>query len=251
MAHAGAPSLPASLTALRSLLRFLFLAGTTTANLVYAVPSAPRWRQARLPKALAPAEIRVLLATCDRRTTVGRRNYAALLLMLRLGLRAGEVAALLLNDIDWKAGEIVVHGKGGTVSKLPLPADVGEALVAYLCRPRRRPACRSVFVQVRAPFRPARASTIGAVACAAFAAAGIQPGGGHRLRHTAATQMLRKGASLSEIAQVLRHRHFDTTAIYAKVDRSRLRGLARPWPKLDQRGLLLREMAQPWPGGVR
>jgi integrase len=170
--------------------------------------------------------------------------------MLRLGLRAGEVAALMLDDVDWKAGEFVVHGKGGMASKLPLPVDVGEALAAYLRRPRRRPACRSVFLQLRAPFRPASAATIVTVASRAFQAAGIRPGGGHRLRHTAATQMLRKGASLTEIAQVLRHRHPDTTAIYAKVDRARLRGLACPWPKPDRRGLL-REMAQRWPGGSR
>jgi integrase len=250
VARAGQPSLPASLTALRSLLRFLFISGETRTNLVGAVPSSPRWRQAGLPKALAPGEIRALLATCDRRTTVGSRNYAALLFMVRLGLRAGEVAALMLDDVDWKAGEFVVHGKGGTVSKLPLPADVGKAVAAYLRRPRRRPACRSMFLQLRAPFRPASAGTITSLASTAFEAAGVRPGGGHRLRHTAATQMLRKGASLTEIAQVLRHRHFDTTAIYAKVDHARLRALARPWPTPDRRGRL-REMAQRWPGGFR
>jgi integrase/recombinase XerD len=249
--RADEPSLAASLTALRSLLRFLFLTGRSTANLVYAVPTSSRWRQATLPKALTSVEVRTLLATCDRRTTVGRRSYAALLLMLRLGLRAGEVAALALDDIDWKAGEIVVHGKGGTISKLPLPVDVGDALVAYLRCSRRQPTHRSVFLHIRAPFRPTRASTIVSVARTAFSKAGILRGGGHRLRHTAATEMLRKGASLTEIAQVLRHRHFDTTAIYAKVDRSRLRALARPWPNVVRSGYLLRDMAQPWPGGVR
>lgn len=248
-ACSGRPSLLGRLSALRSLLRFLFLTGETAANLLYAVPSAPRWRLASMPKALAPAEVRALLATSDRRTTVGLRNHAALLLMLRLGLRAGEVAALQLDDIDWRAGEIVVRGKGGTISKLPLPVDVGAAVAAYLRRPRRQPASRSVFAQVRAPFRPARPGTIIALASAAFEAAGIDAGGAHRLRHTAATQMLRKGASLTEIAQVLRHRHLDTTAIYAKVDRVRLRGLARPWPSPERR-VLLRELAQRWPGGA-
>lgn len=246
---AGEPGLAGRLSALRSLLRFLFLSGRTAANLVFAVPSASRWRLASLPKALPSAEVRALLATCDRRTAVGSRNYAALLLMVRLGLRAGEVAALQLDDIDWRAGEIVVRGKGGTISALPLPADVGEALAAYLRRRRREPRHRCVFVQARAPFRPAMPGTVQTLASAALQKAGIARGGAHRLRHTAATQMLRKGASMTEIAQVLRHRHVDTTAIYAKVDRIRLRALAGPWPA--SRGVVLRALAQKWPGDVR
>ena len=249
--HADDRDLRAVLTALRSVLRFLLLSGATSAGLVYAVPSAPSWRLAPLPKALEKSEVDAVLATCDRRTTIGRRDHAALLLMVRLGLRAGEVAALGLDDIDWKAGELVVHGKGGTIGRLPLPSDVGEAIVAYLRRRRRTSESRAVFLQSRAPFRGAAVSTIVSSAGRALRRAGIAVGGGHRLRHTAATQMLRQGASLTEIAQVLRHRHVDTTAIYAKVDRDQLRSIAQPWP-VDGRIDLdrLRELAPAWPGGA-
>lgn len=244
------PSFPIWLTALRSLLRYLFLLGETAVNLVHAVPSAPLWRQTSLPKYLERAQIATVLATCDRRTTVGRRNYAALLLMVRLGLRAGEVAAFTLDDIDWEAGEIVVHGKGGTTDRLPLPVDVGEALVAYVRRRRRGVESRAVFLQSRAPHRAGTRAMISAIAASALRAAGISPGGAHRLRHTAATQMLRRGASLTEIAQVLRHRHVDTTAIYAKVDRVQLRSLAQPWPAGSVGRGELRTLAQRWPGGA-
>lgn len=248
-AQARRPGFSGWLTAVRSLLRFLFLDGTTAANLVYAVPSAPHWRQASLPKALESATFKAVLATCDRRTTVGCRDYAALVLMGRLGLRAGEVAALTFDDFDWAAGEVVVHGKGGTVGRLPLPTDVGQAVVAYLRR-RQQQDSRTVLLQCNAPHGGARASTITALAGRALRAAGVPTGGGHRLRHTAATQMLRQGASLTEIAQVLRHRHVDTTAIYAKVDHEALRTIAQAWPS----GYLfddthLRPMAPPWPGG--
>jgi integrase/recombinase XerD len=250
-ARSTRPDLPASLTALRSVLRFLVLSGYTSAGLLYAVPSAPRWRLASLPKALEGAQVEAVLATCDRRTTVGRRNYAALLLMVRLGLRAGEVAALALDDIDWEAGEIVVHGKGGTIGRLPLPLDVGEATAAYLRRRRPRAESRSVLLQSRAPYRGATAGMVSGIAGSALRAAGISVGGAHRLRHTAATQMLRRGASLTEIAQVLRHRHVDTTAIYAKVDRNQLRSIAQPWPDDDLVDLdSLRELAPAWPGGA-
>jgi integrase len=251
-AHVGQRGLLERLTALRSVLSFLFLRGHAPLNLVHAVPSASRRRLVSLPKGLEQAEIHALLATCDRRTTIGRRNYAALLLMVRLGLRAGEVAALTLDDIDWEAGEIAVHGKGGSTGRLPLPTDVGEAIVSYLRR-RRRPLLetRSLFVRSRAPHRGGTAGMFISTASRVLRAGGISFGGSHRLRHTAATQMLRAGASLTEIAQVLRHRHIDTTAIYAKVDRDGLRTLAQPWPSAnlvsnDQ----LREMAQPWPGGA-
>lgn len=251
-AHVGRTALAARLTALRSVLSFLFLRGHAPLNLVHAVPSASRRRLLSLPKDLEKAEVAAVLASCDRRTTIGRRNYAALLLMVRLGLRAGEVAALELDDIDWEAGEVVVHGKGGSTGRLPLPTDVGEAIVSYLRR-RRPPQIetRSLFLRSRAPHRGGTAGMFIAMACGALRAVGIPFGGSHRLRHTAATQMLRAGASLTEIAQVLRHRHIDTTAIYAKVDRDGLRTLAQPWPTAkcvcnDQ----LREMAHPWPGGV-
>lgn len=250
-AHVDQPCLSGRLSALRSVLRFLFLKGDTLTNLVYAVPSASHRRQVSLPKGLEKAEVDAMLATCDRRTTTGRRDYAALLLMVRLGLRAGEVAALDLDDIDWEAGEMVVHGKGGSIGRLPLPTDVGEAIVSYLRRRRRQGESRCLLLQSRAPYRDATAGMVKCIVRHALVDASISPGGAHRLRHTAATQMLRQGASLTEIAQVLRHRHIDTTAIYAKVDRDKLQDLAQPWPtgyaiEYDQLCML----AQPWPGGA-
>ena len=160
---------------------------------------------------------------------VGRRDFAILLLLSRLGLRAGEVAGLQLDDVDWRRGLLLIRGKGGRYDELPLPDDVGQALVSYL---RRRPRCqsRAVFVRVTAPRRELNRSTIGWVVRAACDRAGLPRVGAHRLRHTAATEMLRRGASLAEIGEVLRHREQKTTAIYAKVDRTALRPLARPWP---------------------
>lgn len=249
-AHADEkPGFSTWLTALRSLLRFLFLRGETPRNLVYAVPSMPCWRSS-LPKALTRAEVAAVLATCDRRTTIGRRDYAALLLMVRLGLRAGEVASILLDDIDWLAGELVVHGKGRTLDRLPLPTDVGEALVGFLQRRPRMALTRHVFLRSRAPYRGGTPAMISALAASALRAAGVPYGAAHRLRHTAATQMLHAGASLTQIAQVLRHRHVDTTAIYAKVDRGRLHALARPWPAGEVSHTRLRALAQRWPGGA-
>jgi integrase/recombinase XerD len=215
--------------ALRSLLRYLHLAGLIEAPLVWAVPSVADLRDRTLPRGLEPAAVRKLLASCDRRTLVGRRDYAILLLLARLGLRAGEVAAIQLEDVDWRAGELLVRGKGGRQDVLPLPVDVGEALVSYL---RRRPRCecRALFLRVSAPRRELNRSTIGWVVRAACDRAGLPRVGAHRLRHTAATEMLRAGASLAEIGQVLRHREQKTTSIYARVDRKALRTLARPWP---------------------
>jgi integrase/recombinase XerD len=215
--------------ALRSLLRYLHLAGLIEAPLVWAVPSVADLRDRTLPRGLEPAAVRRLMASCDRRTLVGRRDYAILLLLARLGLRAGEVAAIQLDDVDWRAGELVVRGKGGRQDLLPLPVDVGEALASYL---RRRPTCecRALSLRVTAPRRGLNRSTVGWVVRAACDRAGLARVGAHRLRHTAATEMLRQGASLAEIGQVLRHREQKTTAIYAKVDREALRVLARPWP---------------------
>lgn len=249
--HADTPGLLGRLTALRSVLRFLFLVGKTSVNLSHAVPSAACRRLVSLPKGLDKTETDAMLATCDRRTTTGRRDYAALLLMVRLGLRAGEVASLTLDAIDWRAGEVVIFGKGGSTGRLPVPSDVGEAIVSYLRRRRRQVESRCLFLQRCAPYRDATAGMVKALARRALRAAGISPSGAHRLRHSAATQMLRRGASLTEIAQVLRHRHIDTTAIYAKVDRDRLRTLAPPWPTGHTTGIeLLQELAQPWPGGA-
>jgi integrase len=169
------------------------------------------------------------LASCDRRGTVGGRDYAVLLLLWRLGLRAGEVAALTLEDLDWHAGELLVAGKGGRYDRLPLAVDVGEAIVAYL---RRRPRSqdRALFVRVVAPAGALRTSAVSGIVRSACRRAGVSSVGSHALRHTMATEMLRRGASLPEIGEVLRHREQKTTAIYAKVDRRTLRPLARPWP---------------------
>jgi integrase/recombinase XerD len=215
-------------SALRSFLRYLHLAGRIEAPLVWALPSVADLRDRTLPRGLAPAAVKGLLASCDRRTRVGRRDFAILLLLSRLGLRAGDVARLQLDDIDWRRGLLLVRGKGGRYDELPLPDDVGQALVSYL---RRRPGCqsRAVFVRVTAPRRELNRSTIGWVVRAACDRADLPRVGAHRLRHAAATEMLRRGASLAEIGEVLRHREQKTTAIYAKVDRRALRPLARPW----------------------
>jgi site-specific recombinase XerD len=215
--------------ALRSLLRYLHLAGLIAAPLVWAVPSVADLRDRTLPRGLEPAAVRKLLASCDRRRLVGRRDFAILLLLARLGLRAGEVAAIALDDLDWRTGVLLVHGKGSREDVLPLPTDVGEAIVSYL---RRRPRCqcRALFLRVTAPRQGLNRCTVAWVVRAACDRAGLPRVGAHRLRHTAATQMLRAGASLPEIGQVLRHREQKTTAIYAKVDRTALRALARPWP---------------------
>jgi integrase/recombinase XerD len=215
--------------ALRSFLRFLHLAGLTDAPLVWAVPSVADLRDRALPRGLEPGAVKKLLASCDRRRLVGRRDYAILLLLSRLGLRAGEVAAIRLDDVDWRAGLLLVHGKGSRQDVLPLPVDVGEAIVSYLRR-RPRGACRALFLRVTAPLQGLNRSTIGSIVREHCRRAGLEPVGAHRLRHTAATEMLRAGASLPEIGQVLRHREQKTTAIYAKVDRKALRPLARPWP---------------------
>ena len=190
------------------------------------------WRLAGLPKALEPAQVAALLASCDPDIAAGRRDFAMLTMLARLGLRAGEVAALTLEDIDWRAGEITVCGKGNRAGRLPLPADAGEAIAAYLRDGRPAPfeGDRRVFLRVRAPHR---GLTTGGVTEAVFSAgrrAGIGPVHAHRLRHSAATAMLRAGAPLTEIGQVLRHRRLLSTAIYAKTDLTALRTLARPWP---------------------
>jgi len=216
-------------SALRSFLRYLHLAGRIEAPLAWALPPVADLRDRTLPRGLEPAAVKRLLASCDRRRLVGRRDSAVLLLLSRLGLRAGEVAGLQLEDVDWRRGVLLIRGKGGRYDELPLPDDVGRALVSYL---RRRPRCpsRAVFVRVTAPRQELNRCTIGWVVRAACDRSGLPRVGAHRLRHTAATEMLRHGASLAEIGEVLRHREQKTTAIYAKVDRTALRPLAQPWP---------------------
>ena len=202
--------------ALRSLLRWLHLTGATPVSLVSAVPSVAGWRLTGVPKALEPAQLRQLLAACDRRTATGRRDYAIMLLLSRLGLRAGEVARLGLEDIDWRRGEIAVVGKGNRTERLPLPAGVGAAITAYLRRGRPRTAQgRSVFVRVHAPHRALTTGGVTEVVFDGAQRAGLPKMHAHRLRHTAATAMLHAGTPLAEVGQVLRHRSPLTTAIYA------------------------------------
>ncbi len=218
-------------TALRSLLGYLFLTGVIPADLATVVPSVAGWRLAGMPKGLEPGEVARLLAAFDRRTTAGRRDHAMVLLMVRLGLRAGEVCRLSLDDVDWRAGEVVIRGKGRRLERLPLPVDVGDSVAGYLHRGRPGSAeGRSVFVRVHAPHRPLTSTAVTDVVCRAAARAGLGVVRAHMLRHTAATQMVRAGAALPEVGQVLRHRRLFTTAIYAKVDREPLRSIARPWP---------------------
>jgi site-specific recombinase XerD len=248
--RAGRPGLSGVLSALRSVLRFLFVASKTPLNLLYAVPAMPRWRLTSLPKFLEPSELEAVFRTCDRRTVVGCRDYAVLVLLGRLGLRAREVSALQLEDVDWTSGEMIIRGKGRALSRLPMPVDIGEAIVAYLRRATRSKTTRAAFVRSRAPYDAVTPGAIIAIAKTALRAAGILNGGAHRLRHTAATQMLRRGASMTEVAQVLRHRHVDTTAIYAKVDRDSLRSIARTWPADAVSDARIRELTRVWPGGA-
>ena len=220
--------------ALRSLLRWLHVTGMVPVSLSAAVPSVAGWRLSGLPKGLDPGQLRRLLAGCDRRTATGRRDYAIMLLLSRLGLRAGEVASLGLDDIDWRCGELVVRGKGRRVERLPLPADVGAAVAAYLRRGRPGTADgRGVFVRVHAPHRALTTSGVTMAVFDAAQRAGLPKMHAHRLRHTAATAMVQAGSPLAEVGQVLRHRSPLTTAIYAKVDRDALAVLARPWPQAD------------------
>jgi site-specific recombinase XerD len=218
-------------TTLRSLLGWLHLTGTIPADLTGAVPPAANWKLARLPQGMEREEVRLLLGSCDRRTAVGRRDYAILVVLTRLGLRAGEVAGLGLDDIGWRHGELTVVGKGARVERLPLPADVGAAISGYLRRGRPASALdRSVFVRARAPHRGLSTSGVSTVVRHAATRADLGAVGAHRLRHSAATAMLRAGSPLAEVGQVLRHRSAASTAIYAKVDRDALRALTVPWP---------------------
>jgi integrase/recombinase XerD len=219
-----------AVTPLRSLMRYCQLRGLTTSELAMAVPVAAHRRAAALPRPLTPNEVTRLLASCDRRTAMGRRDYAMLLMLSRLGLRAGELAALRLDDVDWRSGEIDIPGKGARRERLPLPDDVGQALVGYLRRGRPSTRDRSLFVRFCAPRTGLDSSGVTRMVHAAGARAGVSVTGAHQLRHTAAAQLLNAGAPLSEISQLLRHRRPATTAIYAKVDFAALRPLARQWP---------------------
>ena len=223
-------SVKAQVTALRSLLRFLHVHGWIGSPLVGAVPAVAGWRLASLPKGLPSAQVQSLLAAHDLDTRVGMRDHAVLVVLARLGLRGAEVAALQLADIEWRAGQLVVRGKGSRVERLPLPVEVGQALADYLTGGRPRCECPSLFVTARRPFRPLTPGAVRAIMGRACGRADLPRLGAHRLRHTLATDLLRAGASLPEIGQVLRHRSQLSTTIYAKVDYATLQTLARPWP---------------------
>lgn len=233
-AHTASPARAQLMTtALRALFRFLVQAGELGVDLSLAVPTVPDWRLATLPRSLAPEHVDRLLAACDRQTATGRRDHAILLLLARLGLRAGEVVALELEDLHWREGEITIRGKKGLrQERFPLTADVGAALAAYL-HDRPSSETRRVFLCMRAPRRSFREKgAVTTIVRRALARADLHPPvrGAHLLRHSLATQMLRHGASFAEIGAVLRHRAAGTTEIYAKVDLERLRGVVQPWP---------------------
>ena len=227
----GAADAKTMVTALRSLLRFLYVTGRVNTSLVDAVPSVPGWRRVHLPQMVGADQVAQLLAGCDRSGPGGLRDYAVIVLMARLGLRAGEVGVLHLSDVDWQAGTVTVRGKGNRLDVLPLPVDVGEALADYVQHGRpRAPARPYLFVGAIAPYGPLRTNTVISIVRRACRRAGIAPFGPHRLRHAVACDLLAEGASLEEIGQLLRHREQATTSQYAKVDLARLGGLVLPCP---------------------
>ncbi len=223
-------------SALRGFFRFLYFRGDIASDLASSVPTVADWRMSELPKSLEPEEVERLLQNCDNSTAIGQRDYAVLILLARLGLRAGEVVAMKLDDIDWEAGLITIRGKGARHDQLPIPQDAGEALATYLRH--GRPPCdtRRVFVRVRAPRRGFSSSVaIANIVRRALRRAGLDPirKGAHLLRHSLAIKMLQRGACLAEIGQILRHSTQNTTGIYTKVDLAALSTLARPWPGGD------------------
>lgn len=221
-------------TALRSFLRYAQLQGEVESGIVAAVPAVASWSVTpSLPRAISAEHARGALGACDRDTAIGRRDHAVLLLLARLGLRAGEVVALLLDDVDWDAGRMRVRGKGGREAWLPLPIDVGEAIAAYLQHGRPTTPDRHLFLRATAPIRGLKSGmAVASIIAHALRRAGIDTPrrGAHQFRHALATQMLRRGASLVEIGELLRHRSPQTTTIYARVDLVALRALALPWP---------------------
>lgn len=232
-ANRGRRSVQLTAAVLRSFLSYLFQQGRIAANLAAAVPTVAGWRLSELPRYLEAGQVEKILQSCDRRRKIGKRDYAVLLLLARLGLRAGEVAYLTLDDINWEAGELLIHGKGARVDRLPLVEDVGHALADYLKKGRPICSSRHVFIRKNAPYEAlAGPSSIDNVVRAGLARAQIHSRhqGAHVLRHSLATRMLGNGASLTQIGQVLRHQLPQTTEIYAKVDLKALRELVLPWP---------------------
>jgi integrase/recombinase XerD len=218
--------------ALRSFLRYARYRGEVALDLAAAVPTVANWSMTSIPRAIGSNQVRQLLASIDRHTAIGRRDYAIILLLARLGLRSGEVTFLELDDIDWNVGQMSIRGKGDRQTVLPLPADVGAAIAAYLHHGRPRSTSRRVFLCSEAPIRGFGQRGVGSIIRRTLQRTGIQAPtkGAHQFRHALATQMLRHGASLTEIGEVLRHRDPQTTTIYAKVHLTALRTLALPWP---------------------
>lgn len=224
-------------TALRMFLRFLIADGQCRAGLDASIPTLPHWRLSSLPRYLQPDEVERVIASCDPASPIGRRDRAILLLLARLGLRAGDIVQLHLGDLDWKEAWIHVSGKGRRQTRLPLTQEIGDAIAAYLQDGRPQTDSSALFIRARAPFRAFRSHTaISVIAAQAMRRAGVtcpSRGAAHVLRHSVATSMLRQGASLQEIAGILRHRSIATTEIYAKVDVTALRQIAQPWPEVE------------------
>jgi len=224
-------------TALRMFLRFLIANGYCAVGLEAAIPTLAHWRLATLPRYLQPEELERVIASCNRSSPVGRRDRAILLLLARLGLRAGDIVHLRLNDIDWKNASIQVCGKSRRPMRLPLTHEMGQAIVDYLQDGRPRSSADTVFVRCRAPFRSFRSHcAVSVIVDRALRRAGVvrpSRGAAHLLRHSVATSMLRQGASLADIAGILRHSSIETTQIYAKVDITALRQIAQPWPEVQ------------------
>lgn len=221
-------------TSLRSFFRFLFLCGELPTDLSAAVPTVCKPQRTVPPAFLSPDEIDRVISATDRSTATGRRDYAVLMLLARLGLRAGEIVRLELDDIHWRTGQIIIHGKGGVIEPLPLLAEVGEALAQYLCEDRQKNESRHVFRRVYPPFGGlAGPAAVGHIVRAALTRAGVRRSGrgaAHLFRHGLATQMIRSGATLTEISEVLRHRSLNTSAVYAHVSFEALRAVAASWP---------------------
>jgi site-specific recombinase XerD len=217
-------------------LRFLIAEGQCTVGLDAAIPTVAHWRLASLPRHLSPKDVERLIASCDRASDVGRRDRAILLLLARLGLRAGDIVHLRLSDIDWKDASIQVCGKGHRQTQLPLTQEVGQAIVAYLKKGRPQINADTLFIRCRAPFYAFSSSAaISDVVDRALRRAGVvrpSRGAAHLLRHSLATSLLRQGKSLEDIGAILRHRSIETTQIYAKVDIPSLRQIAQPWPEV-------------------
>jgi integrase len=224
-------------TALRSFLRYLRYQGEISVDLAACVPSVAVWSLSTVPKFLPAGTVQRFLDQCERNTPDGKRNYAVLLLLARLGLRACEIVSMSLDDIDWDDGRLTIRCKGGRWAQLPLPADVGEAIAIYLRSGRPCSSCRHVFLRHRAPIHGfTQSTTVSAIVRRALIRAGIDSvrKGAHLFRHTLATDLLREGSSLDEIGELLRHRSPNTTAVYAKVDLVALRTLALPWPGVER-----------------